>query len=102
VDEFTTIHALNEDFASEFYDKYPSECTKISALGMLMLDLSKRPPSGKSGLDEFANKCAKEFDNDGNIIIADFQEVASDLSRILEKKGVFKIKGNAIKWKLQT
>jgi len=101
VDEFTTIHALNEDFASEFYDKFPSECTKISALGVLMHDLSNRPPSGKSDMNEFANKCAKEFDNNGNIIITDFQEVASDLSRILEKNGVFKIKGNAIKWKLQ-
>ena len=101
VDEFSTLLALNEDFASDFYDKFPSECGKISVLGSLIHDLSNRPPSGKLDMDEFANKCAKEFDNNGNIIIADFQEMAADLSRILEKNGVFKIKGNAIKWKLQ-
>ena len=52
-------------------------------------------------MDEFAEKCAKEFDNNGNIIIADFQEMAAELSRILEKNGVIKIKGNAMKWKMQ-
>ena len=101
VDEFSAILALNGDFASDFFDRFPAECTKISVLGSLLNDLSSRPPSGKLSMDEFAEKCAKEFDNDGNIIIADFLEMAADLSRILEKNGVIKIKGNAIKWKMQ-
>jgi hypothetical protein len=62
-------------------------------------ELSKRPSSGKLSMDEFADKCAKEFDNNGNLIIADFQEYAADLARILEKNGLIKIKGNSIKWK---
>ena len=101
VDEFSALLALNRDFASDFFDRFPAECTKISVLRSLLNDLSSRPPSGKFSMDEFAEKCAKKFDNDGNLIIADFLEMAADLSRILEKNGVFKIKGNAIKWKLQ-
>ena len=101
IDEFSAILTLNGDFASDFFDRFPAECTKISVLGSLLTDLSRRPPSGKLSMDEFAEKCAKEFDDNGNIIIADFLEMATDLSRILEKNGVIKIKGNAIKWKLQ-
>jgi len=101
VDEFSAILALDRDFASDFFDRFPAECTKISLLGSLLHDLSIRHHSGKLSVDEFADKCAKEFDNDGNIIIADFQQMSADLARILEKNGVVKIKGNAIKWKLQ-
>jgi hypothetical protein len=101
VDEFSAVLALNGDFASDFFDRFPAECTKISLLGSLLHDLSIRPPSGKLSLDEFADKCAKEFDNDGNIIIADLQQMSADLARILEKNGIVKIKGNAIKWKLK-
>jgi len=101
VDEFSAVLALDRDFASDFFDRFPAECTKISLLGSLLHDLSIRPPSGKLSVDEFADKCAKEFDNDGNIIIANFQQMSADLARILEKNGVIKIKGSAIKWKLQ-
>ncbi len=99
IDEFSTILALSGDFDASFFDRFPAECSKISVLGSLLSELSKRPSSGKLSMDEFADKCAKEFDNNGNLIIADFQEYAADLARILEKNGLIKIKGNSIKWK---
>ena len=99
IDEFSTILALRGDFDASFFDRFPAECSKISVLGSLLSELSKRPSSGKLSMDEFADKCAKEFDNNGNLIIADFQEYAADLARILEKNGLIKIKGNSIKWK---
>ncbi len=101
IDEFSTILALKGNFDAGFFDRFPAECSKISVLGSLLSELSKRPSSGKFSMDEFADKCAKEFDNNGNLIIADFQEYAADLARILEKNGLVKIKGNSIKWKHQ-
>ena len=32
-------------------------------------------------------------------MIADFQEYAADLARIIEKNGIVKVKGIPIKWK---
>jgi hypothetical protein len=101
IDEFSTILALTGDFDASFFDRFPAECSKISVLGSLLSELSKRPSSGKLSMDEFADKCAKEFDSSGNLIIADFQEYAADLARILEKNGLIKVKGNSIKWKHQ-
>jgi hypothetical protein len=101
IDEFSTILDLMGDFDTSFFDRFPAECSKISVLGSLLSELSKRPSSGKLSMDEFAEKCAKEFDNSGNLIIADFQEYAADLARILEKNGLIKVKGNSIKWKHQ-
>ncbi len=100
IDEFSTILALKGDFDDSFFDRFPAECSKISVLGSLLGELSKRPSSGKLSMDEFTEKCAKEFDNSGNLMIADFQEYAADLARILEKNGIVKLKGNSIKWKL--
>ena len=101
IDEFSTILALKGDFDASFFDRFPAECSKISVLGSLLSELSKRPSSGKLSMDDFADKCAKEFDNNGNLIIADFQEYSADLARILEKNGLIKVKGNSIKWKHQ-
>jgi len=100
IDELSTILALNGNFDASFFDRFPAECSKISFLGSLLKELANRPSSRKLSMDEFTEKCAKEFDNNGNIIIADFQEYAADLARILEKNGLVKIKGNSIKWKL--
>jgi hypothetical protein len=100
IDEFSTILALKGDFDASFFDRFPAECSKISVLGSLLSELSKPPSYGKLNMDKFTEKCAKEFDNNGNLIIADFQEYAADLARILEKNGVVKVKGNSIKWKL--
>ncbi|MDD4162861.1 MAG: hypothetical protein PHW87_10340 [Methanothrix sp.] len=101
IDEFSTILASRGDFDAGFFDRFPAECSKISVLGSLLSELSNRPSSGKLSMDEFTDKCAKEFDNNGYLIIADFLEYASDLARILEKNGLIKVKGNSIKWKLQ-
>ncbi|MDD4653332.1 MAG: hypothetical protein PHQ34_14015 [Methanothrix sp.] len=102
IDEFSTILALKGDFDAGFFDRFPAECTKISVLGSLLNELANRPSSGRMSMDEFTEKCAKEFDNSGNLIIADFQEYAADLARILEKNGNVKVKGNSIKWKVQS
>ena len=101
IDEFSTILASRGDFDAGFFERFPAECSKISVLGSLLSELSNRPSSGKLSMDEFTDKCAKEFDNNGYLIIADFLEYASDLARILEKNGLIKVKGNSIKWKLQ-
>lgn len=102
IDEFSTILALKGDLDAGFFDRFPAECTKISVLGSLLNELANRPSSGRMSMDEFTEKCAKEFDNSGNLIIADFQEYAADLARILEKNGIVKVKGNFIKWKVQS
>jgi hypothetical protein len=101
IDELSTTLALKGNFDASFFDRFPAECSKISVLGSLLNELSKRPSSGRISMDEFTEKCAKEFDNSGNLIIADFQEYAADLARILEKNGLVKVKGNSIKWKHQ-
>ena len=99
IDEFSTILALQGNFDHDFFNKFPAECSKISVLGSLLSDLSARPSSGKLSMNEFADRCAKEFDTNGNIMIADFQEYAADLVRIIEKNGLVKVKGDSIKWK---
>ena len=99
IDEFSTILALQGNFNHDFFNKFPAECSKISVLGSLLSDLSARPSSGKLSMNEFADRCAKEFDTNGNLMIADFQEYAADLARIIEKNGIVKVKGDSIKWK---
>jgi hypothetical protein len=101
IDEFSTVLALKGDFDASFFDRFPVECSKISVLGSLLNELANRPSFRKMSMDEFTEKCAKEFDNSGNLIIANFQDYAADLARILEKNGLVKVKGNSIKWKHQ-
>jgi hypothetical protein len=50
-------------------------------------------------MNEFAQACANEFNDNGHLLIADFQDYAADLARILEKHGLIKIKGESIKWR---
>ncbi|OPY54329.1 MAG: hypothetical protein A4E49_01148 [Methanosaeta sp. PtaU1.Bin112] len=100
IDEFSSISALNGVFDNSFFERFPAEYCKISALGSLLKELAERPSAGKMSMNEFAQICAKEFDNNGHLLIADFLDYASDLARILEKHGLIKIKGESIKWRV--
>jgi len=97
VDEFST--ALDDEIEDEFRESFPDEYLMIMAMGMMIADLVEEPGKGKMQPEDFAERCALEFDNHGNTMKIEGRDVAEDIAKVLEKNGVIKIKGDTIKWK---
>jgi hypothetical protein len=97
IDEFSI--ALAEELDEDFQEEYPEEAVQIGGLGTLLADLAENPSRGKMDLEDFMDNCDMEVEEDGNILCIDGVEAAKDLARVLEKKGVIKMKGDTIKWR---
>jgi hypothetical protein len=97
IDEF---HApLFREIDEEFQGEYPDEYLQIVALGLLIDDLVENPIKGKIDMEDFIEMCILDIGEEEDIMSIDARDVAWDIARILEKNGVLKVKGNAIKWK---
>jgi hypothetical protein len=98
IDEFDS--PLVEDSDEVFREDFPNEYFIISVLGMMIDDLLEAPESSrKIDMDEFRDLCEFEVDFSGNILEVDAWEVADDIAKVLEKRGIVKIKGDQVKWK---
>ncbi len=97
IDEFTS--PLFEELDEEFRESYPEEFLKIMSLGILITDLVEDPSPGKIDLETFAKRCEMDLEKEGDILSINGTDVAEDIARVLEKNGIIKMKGDAIKWK---
>ena len=98
IDEFST--PLFHDIDKEFQGDYPDEYMQILGMGLLIEDLVEEPSEGKIDLESFAERCTLDLGEDEEASITiDGSMVAEDIAKVLEKNGVIKIKGDAIKWR---
>ena len=99
VDEFTA--PMIDEVDEEFWDEYFDEHLRLSALGMLITELLDLPAGAKKKitLDEFREACSFEVDMDESILAIEGSRVAEDIAKVLEKKGIIKIRGDRITWR---
>jgi hypothetical protein len=98
VDELTALQAGELD--EEFLDKYSEEFQKLRILGYMMEELIQSHPSRKMDLEEFADLCFIQREDKNGCLFIDGSSVAEELTKLLEKGGVLKVKGKSIKWRI--
>jgi hypothetical protein len=89
---------LFRDIDEEFRDEYYQEYQKIMALGLVIEDLIEESGKGKMDIEDFAARCVLDV-GERFVISVDASQVAEEIARSLEKRGLVKMKGNTIKWK---
>ncbi len=97
IDEFTA--PLYNEIDEEFQESNSEEFFMIKTLGILIESLVDEPFEGKIDLEDFAEMCDLRLDSDGDLLKIDGSLVAEEIAKVLEKKGLVKIKGDKIKWK---
>ena len=85
---------IDEDFGELFHNEY----MKIMALGLLIENLIEGTEKGRMDIEDFADRCVIDIGGK-NVLSIDGSQVAEEIARSLEKKGILKMKGNMIKWK---
>lgn len=97
VDEFSI--AMSNELDEDFREDYPEEAIQIAGLGKLLEDLVESSAPGWIEMNDFAQNCDLEVEENGNILRIDGVSAAKELAKVLEKNGLLKIKGDTIKWK---
>jgi hypothetical protein len=96
IDEFSALFSENLD--NEFKEEYLAEHSRLVFLGKL-IDKLTEPPAGKIDMNEFAERCEFQMENNGNLLDISGRRAAEELARSLEKNDIIKVKGDSIKWK---
>jgi hypothetical protein len=94
IDEFSAL--FSEELDDEFKEEYWNEYSRLVFLGRLIEKLIK-PSSGKIDMEEFAERCEFQMENNGNMLEISGQSAAEELARSLEKNDIIKVKGDSIK-----
>ena len=68
------------------------------ALGLLIENLIEGTEKGRVDIEDFADLCMIDIGGK-NVLSIDGSQVAEEIARSLEKKGILKMKGNMTKWK---
>ena len=97
VDEFSAIYSDRLD--EEFIERYTDEHLKIKSLSLLLTDLIENHSSDKMDLETFEDECVFVADSKNRSLRVIGYYVAEEIAKVLEKNGLIKIKGDAIRWK---
>lgn len=97
IDEFSA--AMADDLDDAFKDEYEREYARVAAIRIFTRDLIFDHPRGKIDMETFIEMCEWQSDEEWGILYIDGSMIAEDVSKVLEKNGIVKIKGERIKWK---
>jgi|GEM_PF-156537 len=99
VDEISILTADLDKLDEEFIDNYTDESIKIRSLDLMLANLIENHPSEKMDFSDFEEECNFRIDKENRALEVFGDAAAEEIARVLEKSGMVKIKGGAIKWK---
>jgi hypothetical protein len=99
VDEISILTADLDKLDEEFIDNYTDENIKIRSLDLMLANLIENHPSERMDFSDFEEECNFRIDKENRALEVFGDAAAGEISRVLEKSGMVKIKGGAIKWK---